>query len=108
MGSKGKAETFIGFAVRANKFRTGLNTCGTLKRVNLFLLCNTASQNTLSEAKKLAKKYHTRLLQTKAEPLDCFTHKVNVKIMAITDRALAEAILNNSENDFIEIELDRN
>lgn len=105
MGNKGKAETFIGFAVRANKYRTGLNTCGTLKRANLFLLCVTASENTCKEAQKLAKKYHCKLLKTTIEPLDNFTHKTNVKIMAITDKALAEAIINNSENDFIEIGL---
>ena len=104
MGNRGKAETFIGFAMCANKYRTGLNTCETLKKAYLFLLCNTASENTKKQAVKTAKKYHAKILVTIENPLSFYTHKDSVKIMAITDKALAEAILSNSENQFIEIE----
>ena len=52
MGNRGKAETFIGFAIRSNKYRTGQNTCETLKKAYLFLLCNTASENAKKQAIK--------------------------------------------------------
>jgi hypothetical protein len=104
MQAKSKVETFIGFAVRANKYRTGMNSVETLKRANLVLVCSTASENTKKQAVKIAKKYHAKILVTIENPLSFYTHKDSAKIMAITDKALAEAILNNSENEFIEIE----
>ena len=65
------------------------------------IVCNTASDNTKAEAEKVAKKYRCPLIITKTEKLEDITHRENAKVMAIADKALAKAILDNIENDFI-------
>lgn len=101
MENKSKSSTFIGFAIRARKFRIGMNAVQTLKSINLLIVCNTASDNTKTEAEKVAKKYRCPLIITKTEKLEDITHRENAKVMAIADKALAKAILDNIENDFI-------
>ena len=65
------------------------------------IVCYSASDNTKMEAQKVAKKYHCPLIITKTEKLEDITHRENAKVMAIADKALAKAILDNIENDFI-------
>lgn len=98
--NKTKAETFIGFAIRAKKHRIGMNAIKTLKKIDLLIVCDSASENSKNEAQKLAKKYHCPLLITKTKSLEQLTHRENSKIMAVSDKALSKAILDNSENDF--------
>lgn len=89
-----KLHTFVGFSIRTGKYKTGLNACYTLKRADLVLLCPTASLNTKKEAFKLAKKLNAEIFITKLN-LEDLTHKDNVKIMAIFDKKLTRAILDN-------------
>lgn len=106
MENKSKVETFIGFSIRTGKFRIGLNAVLTLKRINLLLVCKSISQNSLKKAKSIANKYGCKLLISSEKLLDEFTHKENSKIMAIADAKLANAILLNKEQHFIEISLE--
>ena len=101
MKNKGKAETFIGFAMRTGKFRIGTNACATLKKASLMIVCRSASENTKKEAEKLAKKFRCPLLETVNKTLDDYTHRENGKVMAIADKSLSQAIMDNSEEDFI-------
>ncbi len=105
MQNKSKAQTFIGFAIRAKKYRIGMNAVQTLKRIDLMIVCHTASQNTLKLAQKVANRYGCQLLITKDKTLEEITHKENAKVMAIDDKALSKAILENRENDFISTNL---
>ena len=57
MENKGKAQTFLGFAVRAGKYRTGFNSVASIKKAYLIVVCKTASENSVGEAKKIAKKF---------------------------------------------------
>jgi len=98
--NKTKAQTFIGFAIRAKKYRIGMNAVQTLKSINLLIVCCSASENTIKEAQKVANKYHCPMIITKDKKLEEITHKENSKVMAVTDKALAKAILDNSNNDF--------
>ena len=98
---KTKAETFIGFAMRTGKFRIGTNAAATLKRANLVIVCNSASENTKKEAEKLARKFRCSLIEPVTVTLEELTHRENAKVMAIADKKLSEAILNNLEKDFI-------
>lgn len=104
MENKSKVQTFLGFAIRSGKYRTGFNTVGTLKRVYLLAVCNTASENSVKEAIKLSKKYGCALIKTKERPLAEIIHKENAKIIAVTDKSLAEAALKFSEQDFITVQ----
>ncbi|MBR2498940.1 MAG: hypothetical protein IKB67_04445 [Clostridia bacterium] len=100
MENKTKAQTFVGFAIRARKCKIGTNAVATLKKANLVIVCHTASENTKAEADKLAKKFNCPIVETVSVRLEEITHKENAKVMAIADRQLSLAILNNSENDF--------
>ncbi len=101
MDNKGKAETFIGFAMRTGKFRIGANASATLKKAHLVIVCCSASENTKKDADKLAKKFNCPIIETIEKTLEEFTHRENAKVMAIADKSLSLAILSNSEKDFI-------
>lgn len=101
MQNKTKAQTFIGFAIRANKYRIGMNAVQTLKKINLLIVCCSASDNTKKEAEKLSIKYRCPMITTKEIRLEDITHRENSKVMAVVDKALAKAILETAENDFI-------
>lgn len=104
MENKGRTQTFLGFAVRAGKFRTGFNSVASLKKVYLLVVCRTASENSLGEAKKLAKKFNCPLIKTEKETLEEIIYKHNAKIMAVTDKSLALAAKADSEKDFITVQ----
>ena len=97
MENKKKAETFIGFALRTGRYKTGLNAVATLKRARLIILCKSASDNTKEQGRKFALKFHCPLLITAEKTLEELVFKSGVKIMAITDKAIAQAIENNKE-----------
>ena len=103
MENKGKAETFIGFAVRAGKFRSGANTLATLKKAYLILVCETAAENTVKIALKYGAKYRARIFKTCGVELSALAHKDGIKIAAITDLSLAKAVIDNAEPNLIEI-----
>lgn len=105
MENKTKAQTFIGFAIRARKCKIGMNALQTLKTIDLMICCKTASDNTKKQAQKIAKKYGCPLLLTTQKTLEQMTFKDNAKVMAVSDKALSKAILDNLENDFIATEL---
>ena len=101
MTTKSKTATFIGFCIRSGKYRTGVNSIATLKKANLILLCKSASENTVKQVQKLAKALNCQMLVTKTLLLEEMTFKPNVKAMAITDKSLAQAILENKQEEFI-------
>ena len=98
---KSKAETFIGFAMRTGNFRIGANAAATLKRASLMIVCSSASENTKKEAEKLAKKFKCPLIEPTVKTLEEITHRENAKVMAIADKSLSAAILDNLEKEFI-------
>lgn len=97
MENKSKAETFIGFAVKSGKFRSGANTLATLNKAYLILVCETAAENTKQLAEKYAGKYRCRVFCTKGRTLSDIAHKDGIKIAAITDLSLAKAVIDNAE-----------
>lgn len=99
MEAKSKAQTYIGFAVRANKYRTGLNSVESLKKAELIIVCKTASENSKSQARKIAEKLCCNIFVTEKHTLSELVFKENVKIMAITDKNLSDAIKKNSEGE---------
>ena len=101
MENKSKVETFIGFAMRAGKYKIGANAIATLKKANLIIVCGTASENSKKLAEKYARRFNAQLLETTNKTLSEFTHRDNAKMMAITDPTLAKAVLDNSENYLI-------
>lgn len=100
--TRSKAETFIGFSIRAGKFKCGANAAATLKKANLLILCGTASENAVKECEKLARKFRCKIVLSKNKTVEELTGKAHCKIMAITDESLSKAILGNLSEDFTE------
>ncbi len=100
-----KIKTYIGFAIKSRKLRTGVNVIKSLnKGVYLLLLCKSASENTVSEAKSLAKKFGCKILVTAEDLLEDVVYKVNCKLAGVTEPNLAKAIYDNYIGDFTVIQ----
>jgi CO dehydrogenase/acetyl-CoA synthase epsilon subunit len=95
-----KQRTFIGFSIKKRAVRIGTNAANTLRRAELLLVCPTASENAVKEALKLKRKFNCPLIRT-SETLESLTGKENARIMAVTDKALAKAIIENSPTESI-------
>lgn len=103
MENKTKTATYLGFAIKAGKIKTGANAVATLKRASLVIVCKTASENTVDVAKSLARKLSCPILKTQSFILSDYLHKENAKVTAVTDNSLAKAIISQTEKDFIEL-----
>ena len=103
MENKTKPKTYIGFSIKSGKSKIGTNAVATLKTAELMIVCKTASENTVKESKKLARRLDCKLLMTKETSLEDYTFKPNAKVMAICDKSLAKAILEHSEKEFVEV-----
>lgn len=97
-----KVLSYIGFAIKAGKVRTGVNVARTLKKsAPLIILCGTASENTVEEAKSIAKKLHSKIIVTSGIKVEDIFYKQNCKLAVITDKSLAGAILSNTDEQFV-------
>lgn len=65
------------------------------------IVCNSASENTVKDAVKLAKKFGCPIITPVQKKLEDITYRENAKVMAIADKDLSKAIIDNSKNDFI-------
>ncbi len=100
---KSKPLTFIGFAIRARKVRSGANAIVTLKGgVKVLIICSTASQNAFDEAIKLSKKFNAPLVVSKTYKVEDIIKKERCKLLAIQDESLGNAILQNLDDHFQE------
>lgn len=98
---KSKVLSYIGFAIKAGKVRTGVNVAKTIKeRVPLMILCGTASKNTVDEVVALARKLNSKLIVTNGITVEDIFLKENCKLAVITDFSLAKAILSNLDEQF--------
>lgn len=97
---KSKAETFIGFCVRARKITVGANAVEALKRgVYMILVCATASENTFGLAVQYKNKFRCPLVICK-NGLENVIYRPGCKIAAIRDRNLASAVKEHLDNNF--------
>ncbi len=98
-----KIYTYIGFAIKAGKVRTGVNAITTLKGdIPLLLLCGSASDNTKKDVLKLAKKHNSVIVTSLSDKLEDIFRKDNCKLAAILDASLAKAILDNLNEKFVQ------
>lgn len=97
---KSKAETFLGFCVKAQKIAFGANAIELCKKgVYLLIACSTLSENGKKTAIKLKNKFNCPLIICK-NGLENALHKSGVKLVAIKDKSLADAIINNVDENF--------
>ena len=104
METKSKAQTFVGFVIKSGKYRIGLNSVESLKRAELILVCKSAAENSVKQAKNVAARLKCPIFVSVNKTLEEMTAKHNAKVMAVTDKALAKAIKDNYKEDFISVD----
>jgi len=100
--TNGKVNSYIGFAKKSGNLKCGINAIATLKKAELLIICNTATANSFSETDKLISKFKCRAFISVTDKVENLSGKENCKLIAVTDKKLAEAIINNSGSDFKE------
>ncbi len=100
MEKKSKAESYIGFCLRARKITLGSGAVDCLKRgVCLIIVCSTASENSFKLAQKFARRHHCPLMICRSG-LENAVHKAGCKIAAVTDMQLAKAVISAADENF--------
>lgn len=98
---KSKAESYIGFCIKSGKLTCGFNAVSVQKKgVYLLILCASASENARAEAIKLKNKFNCEIIIVRGKTLEEVTGKPNVKLAAVRDTGLANAILSSADENF--------
>jgi len=90
-----KAESLLGFAIKAGRVIFGADNIVAAKKTYLILICKGLSENSV---KKLLRQDAQILISNK--PLEEVLHRPGCKSAAVTDKEMARAILQNSDNNF--------
>ena len=91
---KSKAESYIGFCIKAGKLTCGFNAVEALKKdVYLLLLCYTTTENGKKSAEKLQKRFGCEMLLFRGKTLEDATGRKGCKLAAVREKNLAKAIL---------------
>lgn len=99
-----KIHTFIGFAIKSNSVIWGIdNLMLTKKPVKLIIMCSTNSEKNKLKLQNLAESKNLTLIEFKNISLNDLAHKQNVKVISITNKEMAHAILSENYNECYEI-----
>lgn len=91
-----KIISYIGFANKAKQLLVGQSIIKSYKNdIYLILLDKSASENLISLATNSAKKHNCELLTV--DDLSQLTNILDVKIVALTNESLSQAIIKNKE-----------
>ena len=95
-----KIKTYIGFALKKGSVVFGLdNIRKKPSAICLVLVCETASEKTVKETEFFCCKNKIPLV-LRAVSVAETVGRQGVKILALTDKSLAEAVLRNTDKDF--------
>lgn len=98
--AQSKVRTYIGFCIKARKISLGATAIGTLKGgVHLLIMDANAAKNSQRFALKFKNKFACPLLICK-EDLSDVVNKPECKLAAISDKSLADAILNSGDINY--------
>lgn len=96
---KPKAESLIGFAVKAGKILYGLdNIKAAHTGIHLIIYSTDASEKTQKEIKYQAKEKGLPLVESQ-KSIEEIVYKGGIKAVAIKDRQMSRAILNSLDNE---------
>ncbi len=88
-----KLNSYIGFAIKSKKCLLGQSQCKrSTKKIYLIILSNDSTENLINLGKNIATKHECKFILLN-ENLNKFTHVDDIKIMAITDESLSNAIV---------------
>lgn len=95
MQNTGKIISYIGFAARANKIVFGTDRILVRPRVPVIVLSGNAAENTTKKISSYAEKSKSPVVILENVTLEEILKKNNCKVVAVTDRELANAIIEN-------------
>ncbi|MEG1581893.1 MAG: hypothetical protein RR334_01890 [Clostridia bacterium] len=91
---------YIGFAIKSSHCIFGIeDIIAKRKRKHLIIVSSSLAEKPLVKLKEFAVEYKIPLLIT-TQSLEDMVHKVGIKVIAITDKNLAEAILKNAGEEY--------
>ena len=100
MEKRAKAESYLGFCLRARKITLGTGATDCLKNgVHLIIVCSTASENCFRLACKFARRHSCPLMICRCG-LENVVHRPGCKLAAITDANLAKAVLAAADDNY--------
>lgn len=95
-----KAETFLGFCVKARKLAIGSDAIERLQKgVYLLVTCSTLSENSFKKALKFQERFSCPLMICYCN-LSEVLHIAGCKMAAIKDKNLASAVLSSADKNF--------
>ena len=96
-----KIESLLGFAVRAGKIIYGFDNIEALRKKRyLIILDNSVSERLLRHCTEFAKSKHLPLLRIKHKKIEDIVHKLNCKVIAITDKQMSDAIIKFANDNY--------
>lgn len=96
---RSKVETMIMFAQKSGEILYGYDKIKVAKKVEIVLADKTMSEKSLKEIKFLCQKNNIKLILCE-EALEQKVNKKNCKLIGITNRNLADGILNNLSESY--------
>ena len=103
MQSTARIKTFVGFAVRAGKIVWGTdNVLAWKKKLRLILASSDVSENALEKIRRYADDKPAKLSVLSCGEVAELVHREGVKVIGITDKNLADAIVQELEKEIKE------
>lgn len=97
-----KILSYVGFATKMRKTVAGVNAIEHVKgKIELLMICKSASANTFKNAAKIARKHSVKLIVSEV-PIEQIARKEHCKLLAVLDKGLADAITANLDDRFYE------
>ena len=94
-----KVVSLLGFAIKAGKTVFGTDSIERYrKKKHLIFICNTMSEG--SKEKLIRANKGTPIVVCRDSSLEEITHRQGLKALALTDRQMAEALLNNINESY--------
>lgn len=95
-----KIKSLIGFAIRSNNILYGLEGIERSKKPpQLILICKTLSENTKKKAIAYCTKNSVKFYELTTDTLEELTAKKNCKLIGLTDKMMANGLINSWEAD---------
>ena len=94
-----KVVTLVGFAIRAGKIIFGMDSIlRNHKKKGLIIVCKSLSEG--SRERLVKQVGNTKVVLSRVTPVSELTHREGCKVIAITDKQMAQAILDNMNGNY--------
>ncbi len=104
MNEENKILTYIGFSIKSGKIIYGLeNAVGFSGKAYLAITDESLSERSIKTAIQFAEKKKCPVLKCLSHTVEELTRKQNCKFIALTDKNLSCAIMDNIRTDFVYI-----